>query len=162
MKLCPTLLLLTSAMLCLPLAQAAPVPQFAHYPAQVYTGKNAALKLNADTRSFRTRFRALAQEKPNFAGHYAIGYAGCGTGCIIAMMVDVKSGASQFVSALNDCPPKNDGDEWRDKDINFQTNSRLMVLTGVTEEGGDAPSVCRREYWLEQNGKLKRIHSDIL
>ena len=93
--------LAASSLLLIPLAQAAP-PSFEQYPAKRYQGKNAAVKLNADTRSFRTRFRDLSHEKANFAGHYAVGYAGCGTGCVLGMMVDVKNGATQFIGSVSD------------------------------------------------------------
>ena len=144
-------------------AQAA-TPRFEQYPVKVYTGKNAAVKLNADTRSFRTRFRDLSHEKASFAGHYALGVAGCGTGCILGMLVDVKSGASQFIGSISDCPPKEGTNEWRDKDLAYKPNSRLLVITGILNEneGESDKSLCRKMYFLETNGKLKRIHTEVL
>ena len=112
MKTWKTVLAASSLLLLMPLTQAAP-PSFEQYPAKRYQGKNAAVKLNADTRSFRTRFRDLSHEKANFAGHYAVGYAGCGTGCVLGMMVDVKNGATQFIGSVSDCPPKEGFEGWR-------------------------------------------------
>ena len=151
----------SSLLLLMPLVHAAP-PSFEQYPAKRYQGKNAAVKLNADTRSFRTRFRDLSHEKANFAGHYAVGYAGCGTGCVLGMMVDVKNGATQFIGSVSDCPPKEGFERWRDKEIAFRPNSRLFVITGIINEDDNEHPVCSKQYWLEQNGKLKRIHTEVL
>ena len=161
MKTWKTVLAASSLLLLMPLTQAAP-PSFEQYPAKRYQGKNAAVKLNADTRSFRTRFRDLSHEKANFAGHYAVGYAGCGTGCVLGMMVDVKNGATQFIGSVSDCPPKEGFEGWRDKDIAFKPNSRLLIITGIINEDDNEHPVCSKQYWLEQNGKLKRIRTEVL
>ena len=70
--------LLTAGVLLPVLAQKA-TPRFEDYPAtEAYNGKNAPLVLTPRDREFRTRLRAAASEKPNFANHYIVTSWGCG------------------------------------------------------------------------------------
>ena len=53
-------------------------PRFDDYPVnERYTGKTAPLVLSREARTYRTRLREAAREKPNFAGHFIVTSWGC-------------------------------------------------------------------------------------
>lgn len=130
-------------------------PKFNEYPAQVYKGENAPLVLNSNTSNFKTRFRALANSKPNFAGHYVVDFFGCGGGCISGMAYNVKTGSTQFLpfGTLAGCYIN---DEYFDQDIDYKVNSKLFIAYG---SDGSAEGKCLAKYYIEQNGKFKLIKS---
>jgi hypothetical protein len=130
-------------------------PKFNDYPVQVFKGKNAPLKLNSNTSNFKTRFRALANSKPNYAGHYVVDFFGCGGGCISGMAYNVKTGATQFLpfDTLSGCYTD---DGYIDQSIDYQVNSKLFIAYG---SDGSADGKCLVKYYVEQNGQLKLIKS---
>lgn len=130
-------------------------PQFNEYPAQVYKGKNAPLILNSNTSNFKTRFRALANSKPNYAGHYVVDFFGCGGGCISGMAYNVKTGSTQFLpfDTLAGCYTD---DGYIDQEIDYSVNSKLFIAYG---SDGFSEGKCLAKYYVEQNGKLKLIKS---
>ncbi|HEY6802932.1 MAG TPA: hypothetical protein VI306_05065 [Pyrinomonadaceae bacterium] len=67
---------------------------FEQYAVPVYRGPIAKPNFRSKPGSIRLRtvIRNGLKEGVNFAGHYAIVGAGCGTGCSFAYLVDVKSG----------------------------------------------------------------------
>ena len=69
-------------------------PRASDYPANPYTGKQAAPDVQSDSRSrtYRTVLRGWATEKPNFAGHYILATWGCGTGCTQVAIIDAITG----------------------------------------------------------------------
>lgn len=70
--------------------------RFADYPAKTplraspampaFSGEDAWAKL------FRTRIQDAVQAGPNFAGHYSVIKLGCGTGCLVALLIDLEDG----------------------------------------------------------------------
>lgn len=127
------------------------VPQFRDYPAgEVYTGPNAPLRLTRGDRTFRTRLREAAQEKPNFAGRYILTTWGCGTSCIMGALIDAKTGRVHWLPGTICC--------WNliETDDNFEPivarlDSRLIVLTGLINEEGETPSA---HFYKFENGKF--------
>lgn len=70
-----------------------PAPRFEDYPTTgVYKGKNTPLALTRDDRTYRTRLREAAAEKPNFAGHYILAAWGCGAECVMGAVIDANTG----------------------------------------------------------------------
>ena len=58
-------------------------PQFTDYPARVVRARRSQrvqIHSTPDTVCFRTMLREVAREGRLFAGQYAVGYWGCGTG----------------------------------------------------------------------------------
>lgn len=85
--------LLACGLIALP-AQAKTVAdyRFEKYPAKVYTGKKAPLKLG-DWTMFKTRLRQThADEQIGFAGNYMVATWGCGAGCLSGAMIDKRTG----------------------------------------------------------------------
>jgi hypothetical protein len=112
------------------------VPRFEDYPVrQVYRGRNAAVLLDADSWAFRTRLRAAARERPNFAGHYIVTGWGCGTGCTVGAVIDARTGRVYWfphqASLDYDAP-----DDF--ESVRFRLDSRLIVIYGAAGEDGEA------------------------
>ena len=110
------------------------IPRFEDFPAtEQWRGPNAPVKLvRPDERQFRTRLRAGAQERPDFAGHYRFVGWGCGSLCAAGAIVDLKTGRVYP-------PPKTvEGSGWdrwifaggpvRGPLIDFRVDSRLMIV----------------------------------
>ena len=131
--------------------------KFSDYPVSIFTGKNATMILNKDTRTFRTRFGYLKNEKPNYAGHYVVDTFGCGGGCIAGMAFNVKTGETQFLpfGALSGC--YRDG-KYIDQDYEYKVESRLLVSTGMH----DGDESCSVKYYVEEKGKIKLKKTEYL
>ena len=91
-------LALTLSLLLLPLlttftyAKTVAGYEFGKYPAKVYTGKKAPLKLG-EWKLFKTRLSDAHKDGTiNFAGSYIVEIWGCGTGCISGAMIDKRTG----------------------------------------------------------------------
>lgn len=70
------------------------VPKFTDYPARVvYARRSVKVRLHStrDTPCFRTKLRDTVNEGQLLAGHYVLGYWGCGT-CIRVGIVDLLTG----------------------------------------------------------------------
>ena len=157
---------------------AAPVfsaPELSDYPAKIQTIKSPPLKLNKDEKIFRTRYKWLYKEKPNFAGHYGLAIVGCGTSCTFILAVDHATGKPWNISIrggeelyLCETYSHEDDSDYEYLDPNgkvvnldeleaykyeFRANSRLLIATGNTEYYG----TCSRFYYLENNGEFKLI-----
>jgi hypothetical protein len=116
----------------LPLAASAQgAPKFVDYPAKVYRGRNAKVRLDTpQAQTFRTRLKEAARQRPNFAGHYVLVTWGCGTQCQSGAVVDVLSGMVTFLPGSLCC--------WSGSDdpVYYRADSRLIVFAGMLDEEG--------------------------
>src|ERR1035437_7625251 len=139
-------------------------PLFATYPAKVFAGPNAKLKIGNDPEAwlYRTRLREWSSEKVNFAGHYILATWGCGTGCVQIMFIDAKSGKLFHPAGIRSNVAVNVHDEmltggrswYGEGSVHFQPNSELLVLVGAPEE-----DMARRgiSYYAWHNDQLKLV-----
>jgi hypothetical protein len=98
------------------------IPKFADFPVDsIYHGPVADvdLKSNAEARRFRTVLRQGAKAGPNFAGHMTVVKWGCGTSCIVLVVVDARTGTVYS-------SPQSAG-----QTIDYQLNSRLVVIDRI-------------------------------
>ncbi len=96
-------------------------PKFTDYPVStVFKGKSPRVDLTSapGARNYRTRLREAAAGGANFAGYYAIGLWGCGSPCIQAGMVDLRTGKVTW-------PPN---PEMLVFGIAFRLDSRLIII----------------------------------
>ncbi len=135
-------------------AQEKKVPQFRNYSVKsVYKGKNASVQIGEKERMFRTRLRAAAKEKPNFAGHYVVTSWGCGTTCLMGAIIDVKTGKVYWWDFSLCC--------WGNVDdgfnpIEIRKNSNLIIFSGTRNEGdGDYGS----HFYKFENGKFEFLET---
>lgn len=70
-------------------------PRFEDFPVvEEFHGKPAWVDLSShpSARTFRTRLRDGAKKGPNFAGHYALVFWGCGNECQASLVIDLCTG----------------------------------------------------------------------
>lgn len=112
-------------------AHASEVPKFKDYPAQVYNGKKAQLRLDLpDVAAYRTRLREALREPVNFGGRYVFKEWGAGAQCSTGALLDVVTGEAHVLpfAACN----------WSgyDRPFEIRPTSRLMVVAGQVGEDG--------------------------
>jgi hypothetical protein len=143
-------------------------PRFEHYPAKRYYGPNAASDLRSNSRSweFRSRLKAWAREKPNFAGHFILAEWGCGTDCTELAIINAKTGkiyhptgmtynaAVNIHSDLLNLTDKKT-DVWHGSGaIHYRADSRLLIVIGMPEERAGDRGI---SYYLWKEDHLERI-----
>jgi len=125
-------------------------PRFEDYPAkEIFTGKTAPLKLNEDTRMFRTRLSQAAKGPPNFAGRYILVTWGCGTDCLMGGVIDAKTGDTTMIP-FSICCQDIDAQEDMEK-VDVRKDSRLAIFNGLLNE---EESEVKTHYYLFENGKF--------
>jgi hypothetical protein len=128
--------LLSLALVLLATPTLADMPDFPHFPAEVYSGKVAKPLLDTeDKRMYRTRINEAAKGEVDFAGHYIVAKWGCGASCLSGAIIDAKSGVVTMIPWMVCCTMW-DGDAER---IQHRAESRLIVFVGmINEEEPDA------------------------
>ncbi len=135
----------------------AKTPTFHDYRVQTHIGKNHQLKLTSQSRKYRTLFKQLSQQQPNFAGHYVMEIVGCGGGCSFAIAYNAKTGQSFiFPHTFADCYSEQKG--FTQNDIFFQKDSRLVMAVG--SRYGDQEK-CETVYYLVENDNFKEISKQL-
>gem|GEM_PF-5436932 len=105
---------------------------FTDYPVRSkFSGKSACVNLASakGAKYYRTRLREAAKGGANFAGHYAIGVWGCGSPCLMAGMIDLKTGDVTWVPSP----------EMMVFDIAFNVNSKLLIINSHDVLNKEAP-----------------------
>jgi hypothetical protein len=127
-----SLAILTSSALAQP-STSTRAPAFDDYPVrEVYRGPAARPVIDtADKRVFRTRIREAAQEQVNFAGHHVLTLWGCGAGCSMGAVVNLRTGAAAVILFSICC----DRGEVEDR-VEYRLNSKLVIFTGLRNEKG--------------------------
>lgn len=125
--------------------------ELAKYPGPpVYTGKLAAVNLasHKDARTFRTRLREAAKERPNFAGHMIVTTWGCGASCQAVALIDARNGKVYFG------PTASAG-------VKHRADSRLLIVNPpeMLKEAydGKPPEGVAPEYYLWDKARLTKI-----
>jgi hypothetical protein len=128
-------------------------PRFEDFPvAGRSSGKPSRLNLSshAQARMFRTMLRDVAKKGANFAGHYAIGYWGCGTECVRIGIVNLRTGQA-YVSPF-----------YASVGLAYRANSRLLIVAPqeqIRELYGDGgPEYLHPRYYLLKGDKLVLIY----
>lgn len=119
-----------AATLCGP-GHAADVPRFKDYPAKIYSGRQAPLRLDtAEAQEHRTRLEEAEKDQINFGGRYVFTHWGAGTQCDTGALIDVATGqvhilpfAACFWSGY-------------ERPFEVRPGSRLMVVAGQVGEDG--------------------------
>jgi hypothetical protein len=131
------------------------IPRFKDYPVTTsYIGRNAPVKLTGGDRTFRTRLREAAKEKPNFAGHYILTTWGCGTSCLMGAVIDAKTGKVYWLPGSICCYGYDTDDNF--EPVIVRLDSRLIVLSGMINE---EESTNGTHFYKFENGKFKLVRS---
>lgn len=128
----------------------ADVPQFDAYPAEIYQGKNAKLKIdNPTARMFRTRFRnALRDGQPDFAGEYTLVSWGCGAMCVMHSFVNLRTGRVLEHGFGGELGESLDG---------YQADSRLLIASAHEDHGDPDKIKFVVKYYELKNHQLRLI-----
>ncbi|MBZ4021843.1 hypothetical protein CKO11_05130 [Rhodobacter sp. TJ_12] len=113
---------------------------FADHPVDIYTGQ-AVMPDFAGAQSaysmFRTRLGEAAQGGANYAGNYVLYEMGCGTGCVMAFVIDLTSGA------IMDAPVS--GERQLNARYYYRADSALLKTTWI--EGPWDTGICMIGEW---------------
>ena len=136
-------------------AQRSSPPRFRDFHVtEEFRGRPARVNLDShpQARMFRTMLRDTAKLNPNFSGHFAVKYWGCGTECIRIGIVDLKTGrcyVSQFYASVG---------------IATRIDSRLLVVAPpeMIKElyGDDAPDSVYPRYYVWKDNRLSLIYPE--
>ena len=143
-------------------------PRFEEYPAILYNGPNAPPDLRSHRRSrmYRTRLKAWAHEKPNFAGHFILANWGCGTDCTELAIIDARTGkiyhptgvtSNVAVNVHHDLlkPSANLIDAWHGSGaISYRVDSRLLIVIGMPEEMEEERGI---HYYIWEGDHSKQV-----
>lgn len=156
----PTLFCLALLSLCAtaPALGQGRVPKFRDYPVrEVFRGRPARVILTPEGRTFRTRLRDAARERPNFAGRYVVTTWGCGTGCRLGAIVDLKTGRVHWLPHPLCCWPY--GKPPYPEPLAFRLDSRLIVLTGARGETDEREGEVGVHFYEFRNGRFRHLHA---
>ncbi|RAR58426.1 hypothetical protein C7401_113161 [Paraburkholderia unamae] len=136
------------------LAHAQAVPTFEDCPATVET-KHATPRIafaDASARRFQTVIRDAAKGPVNFAGHYILTTWGCGSGCVMAAVIDVKTGRTTSLPFTVSDWPLNVTEP-----LDFHANSCLLVVRGSRNESAEHGT-----YYYTFDGKAFRLRASTI
>jgi hypothetical protein len=104
----------------------------------IYEGRPARPLLVTETdRMFRTTIRQAVRKGPNFAGHYAIAYWGCGSSCTSFVVVDIVTGRVYDDStpfSLIGVPFQGTSTGRDYEGLVYERGSRLLIADGCPED----------------------------
>ena len=129
-------------------------PYFWEYPVNsIYKNKVGTVKISGrDQYLYRTRIKSLKGRTPDFAGHYVIDLWGCGTECLMGVIVDARTGRAHFLPFTICCWEHYEDRNFRP--VRYQLKSRMIIFEGSRNEQG------KGVYYYEwKNNQLKLIHS---
>lgn len=121
------------------------------YPAgPAYKGRSAPVDLRShkDAPMFRTRLRAAAKKRPNFAGQVIVTNWGCGASCQIIALIDARTGKVSFAGSAS-------------AGYEHRLTSRLLIInppeTIAELYGNNPPSWLKTSYYLWKGGRLVKL-----
>jgi hypothetical protein len=147
-------------------AQETGAPRFEDYAVAIRRAKVAPLDLQRShplARTYRTTIRQqLREEGINFAGHYTLASAGCGTGCSIVAIVDARTGRAYvpkeldgWTSIVGDYEPPEGEEVWT-----FSAGSRLLRAVGrpnIGRAGEERHGASGIYYYAWTNNRLRLV-----
>ena len=136
-------------------AAASVAPRFEDFPATAGPpARNAPLVLTPRDRQYRTRLRAAAAGRPNFAGHYVLTTWGCGTECLYGAAVNLRTGRVTFLPFATCC--FSEAPEGVEEMVAFRQDSSLLVLLGMSDDRGADTGT---HYYRIQGDRLVHLRS---
>ena len=134
-----------------------PVAEFRHLP--------AAPIIAGNDRNFRTRIREGAEKGPNFSGHYTVVEWGCGTGCVVFVVIDAASGRVYHAMPFDSLsvPYEGTADGRVYKGPVYRLDSSLLIADGCPEDLHSAKpnwqDACGTHYYKWERGRFVLITS---
>lgn len=137
--------------------------RFEDYPANIYQGKKAPLKLGKYKPLKTHLINTHKDGEIGFAGNYMVGMWSCGTGCVSGAMIDKRTGKIYDFPVSNiDYRCYSSEETPDDEDIFFYPNSRLLITTSC-EQDEDTNGYAKQTFtyfisvWNEKSKTFKSI-----
>ena len=141
------------------------MPKFGDYAVnKIYHGTNHPLALDSYGKNYRTKLReAIANNKPNFAGHYIVTswVEGCGN-CITGAVIDAETGRAYpfpvSMSSVSPLKPEFEKNGEDGQELVYKLNSRLIMFAGNldTDQGDGEDKI---EFYEFTNNKFVFVKS---
>jgi hypothetical protein len=154
------------------------LPRFEDYPVtELFKGTPAAPIIETSLqRMYRTRIREGAtkgwgvfrdgkeQPGPNFAGHYLIIQWGCGTACLMMVVVDALTGRIYYLPlSVGELGNQRIGVPWfgySPAELDFRVTSSLFTMNACPDQSTNPNASCYSYYYLWRNNEwslLRRV-----
>ncbi len=137
--------------------------RFEDYPATIYQGKKAPLKLGSKYQPLKNHLTDAHKDgEIGFAGKYMVSIWGCGTGCISGAMIDKRTGKIYDFPVNIDYRCYSSEETPDDEDIFFYPDSRLLITTSC-EQDEDTDGYAKQTFtyfisvWNEKSKTFKSI-----
>ena len=133
-------------------------PSFQQYPVKVEKLKAQPIRIQSDSKRYKTFLTELKKQPINFAGHYVLDSYGCGGGCQGIGIYNAKTGVAFIHQAqFSECYSEKHG--WHDRDYDMRINSQLLILIGRRTED---LARCEKVYYLIEGDRLRQIDSEMI
>jgi hypothetical protein len=125
---------------------------FERFPADIYQGPSAPLRLSSGQKMFVTRIKEAYPSEVDFGGSLVMLQIGCGTGCTFAYALDKSSGT------VLDFPVG--GEDYQYLTIRTRENS---ALAWAGWQSSFDPKECRAQAWvLGKNGFQEQVNEHVI
>jgi hypothetical protein len=132
----------------------------ANYPATVFSGPKAKIdyRSNTNARTYKTIITQTYQKhKVDFGGHYIIAEWGCGMGCLMGAIIDIKTGK------VYDLPwqPSETEEEYFNGGYKYVPASNMLIATVNKRISDDGNTEISKNFnhvfvWNDQTKKFQK------
>ncbi|WP_448952127.1 hypothetical protein [Labrys neptuniae] len=111
-------------------------PGFKDFPAgDIYSGRHAKPVFSSkETSAYKARFNSAARKPPNFGGHYVIDEWGCGSGCKMGGIVELKTGKTFILPTVS--TEAGDFEKGQVGEYAYSKDSNLLIAKGHLNDDG--------------------------
>jgi hypothetical protein len=135
-------------------------PRFSDYPVtNIFTGNNAPVKLvSSADRTYRTRLREAAREDADFAGHHKIALIGCGTNCMLAAVINLRTGRVYWFPETINQALSDEVDAIIGEDpVKYSVDSKLLAFPTLKDH--DSDKYVYLQYYVFEGSRFTLIKS---
>lgn len=135
-------------------------PEFTDYPVtSVFSGRNAPVKLvSANDKTYRTRLREAAREEADFAGQYKVALIGCGTNCMLAAVINLRTGRVYwFPDTINQALSDEVDEIIGEEPVMYGIDSKLLVFPTLKDH--DSDRFVHLQYYVFEGTRFRLVRS---
>lgn len=141
-------------------AQRRSTPQFSDYPVTTtFSGRNASVKLvSSMDKRYRTVLREAAKEEADFAGHHKIALAGCGTNCMLAAVINLRTGRVYWFPETINQALSDEVDAIIGEDaVKYSIDSKLLAFPTLKDQ--DSDNFVYLQYYVFEGNRFTIVKS---
>ena len=135
-------------------------PRFSDYRVtNIFSGKNARVKLvSSMDKRYRTVLREAGKEEADFAGHHKIALAGCGTNCMLAAVINLRTGRAYWFPETINQALSDEVDAIIGEDVaKYSVDSKLLAFPTLKEQ--DSDKYVYLQYYVFNGSSFRLIKS---